>query len=153
MSYNDERAFRLCVLENMISEVDASIEQLRRTLEGLQQRIRDEERQRELLAEKHSEFARAAEPKEESTSIAEFVAKALMENGEPMRVKDIVRTLVENGITSSQGESPVNSVLSALSRRSDLFERVSRGCYVLRSGPTTPIRRRTSARRVVYANA
>jgi hypothetical protein len=124
-----EREIRQRILNEMIIDVEKSIQQFRRTLEGLQVRIETEERQRDLLVQKRNALVHMLETE---VSIADFVAKVLCERGEPMRVQEIVRALLENGITSSSGEAPVNSVLSAVSRRADLFVRVSRGLYTLR---------------------
>ena len=125
-----EIEIRQKILDELIADVESSIQQFRRTLEGLQQRIQAEERQRQLLQQKRN--ALHGGRVEESSSIADFVAKVLLERGEPMRVPEIVNALMENGIFSDTGSTRINSVLSALTRREDLFERVSRGQYVLK---------------------
>jgi hypothetical protein len=124
-----EKEVRLKVLAELLDEVEAAIRQHRRTLEGLQQRIDLEIRQREMLIQKRN--AVATERDSERT-IAEYVAKVLYERGEPMQLREIVKTLEEYGVSSDAENGPLNSVMTALTRRRDLFRRVARGYYALK---------------------
>ena len=62
----------------------------------------------------------------------EAIRALLEEAGGPMRAKDIAQRLLRKGYTSSAKHGLLPSVLSALGRRGDLFENVSRGVYRLR---------------------
>jgi hypothetical protein len=139
------------ILDELISDVEASIQQFRRTLEGLQERIQAEERQRELLQQKRD--ALHVRHIEDTSTVADFIAKVLLERGEPMRVPEIVNALVENGVYSDAGSARTNSVLSALTRRDDLFERVSRGQYAIKEQLVRRRPHRMSLRTMELANS
>jgi hypothetical protein len=136
MTQHFELEIRQQVLDEMIAEVEKSIQQFQRTVEGLQHRIAAERHHREMLERKRNAISRCEAARDESSTIADYVAKVLHEHGEPMRVQEIVRALEQNGIKSGSGDAPLNSVLSAVNRRSDLFERVARGIYALKNMET-----------------
>lgn len=129
------QAVKLLVLEELIQEVESSLRQCRRTLEGLQQRIAIEERQKKMLQEKRNALAhatRANEPELDFGTTADIVAKVLFERGEPMRVREILQSLADFGLANGDHDRLRNNVISTLTRREDIFDRVSRGIYALR---------------------
>ena len=127
-----ELALRKQILKEMIGEVERAIHQFRRTQEGLQQRIEMEEHHRQSLVAKLESLAVQNRSDDEALSIADYVAKILYECGGPMHIREIVDALEQCGVTSEAQNGPLNSVMSALSRRSDLFRRIDRGQYALR---------------------
>lgn len=131
MQADDEQEMRRRIFEELIAEVEAAIRQHERTLEGLRQRIEAEFRRREWLLQKRAELTND-QHRESDRSVADWIVKALLEIDKPMHVREIVKTLESNGIQSKAENGLMNSVMSALSRRSDLFQRVERGHYALR---------------------
>lgn len=65
-------------------------------------------------------------------SIADYIVKVLTENDRPMRPSEIVAAITEGGLRTSAENGHMNAVLSALCRRTDLFERIQRGLYRLK---------------------
>jgi hypothetical protein len=129
MPTQNEKELGQKILEKLIEEVESAIRHHERTLEGLKQRLVEQLQRRDWLLLKKAEFA--VDNREDDRSIADWVFKLLLERGEPMHVRDIVRELEANGIRSRGENGLMNTVMSALSRRNDLFTRIARGLYAL----------------------
>lgn len=119
-------------IETLILETSTRRHQLERTLQGIQQKLELELHHLKLLEQKRNELvhARHSSPVFE-ISVADYIAKLLQERGIAMRPSEIVAALNDNGVKSSAESGLVSAVLSALSRRKDLFKRVERGLYCL----------------------
>ena len=128
---NDIIYLKQAAYDEIIAETEASLQQLRRTCEGLKQRIEAEERQLQMFRVKRKMVAQVSESSREE-GVAEQIAKLLFERREPMRAAEIMEAL-DAFVSSAELESKsLNSIVSALNRRSDLFEKVARGVYTLR---------------------
>ena len=137
-------------IQELIRDTEASLEQLKRTERGLRRKIRLETHHLDLLREKYRKVEEHRDdPEESGMSIADYIAKVLQESVRPLRVSEIVAVLEENDVPTSSENGHMSSVLSALRRRSDLFERVSRGMYKLRDAKETKRKRRSSRSRAV----
>lgn len=68
-----------------------------------------------------------------SDSIVPHVQSALETKGKSMKVAQIVKAIQQQGFHFEGKTSPVRLVASALTRRKDLFVRVGRGMYDLKS--------------------
>lgn len=120
-------------IEVLITETKARLDQLEKTREGLQQRIELETHHLKLLKEKRNQIAhRNPDNALIEASIPDYIAKLLFEKGEPMRAIEIANALTECGIKTNAENGHISAVLSALSRRTDLFQRIERGLYTLK---------------------
>lgn len=70
-----------------------------------------------------------------SLSMPLQVASVLRMKERPMRVTEIVQRLEELGVRSNSKKGILPNVVSALTRRDDLFEKKARGIYALRDAP------------------
>lgn len=66
-------------------------------------------------------------------SIVPHIKSVLMNSLLPMRTKEVVAAIQKQGIRIEGKTEPKRLISSALTRRKDLFERVSRGRYRLRA--------------------
>lgn len=131
---------KLKAYEELIAEAEANVLQLKRTQDGLQQRIDTEQRLLNLLMEKRKAIAEGAE-QEQSRSIADHIVAALYENGGgPMRSMEIVEYLAARGIGGDSPNGPTNSILSALNRPNDRIRKLDRGLYTLAEAALRPDR-------------
>lgn len=119
------------LLTELIQEISNSIKQYERTVEGLRQRIEIEQHRRDYLVQKCSEISENTIA-DDDTTIASCIVRVLSAHGTAMHIHEIVRALMENGVSTKSENGPKNSVVSALSRRDDLFYKVQRGRYALR---------------------
>ena len=65
----------------------------------------------------------------------EAIKMVLAAEGRPMRCKDILTKIIENGYRTNLGETPYNSVNMFLNQNTALFEKVGRGVYTLVGTP------------------
>ena len=138
MTTQQEREFGDKILDKWLAEVEAAIHHYERTLEGLQQRLMAELERREWLLTKRAELE--IDECQDHRSTANWISKVLLEHGKPMRVSEIVRTLESNDIPCTSENGLMNTVMSALSRRSDKFRRVDRGVYALADDDSSKVR-------------
>ena len=74
----------------------------------------------------------------------EAIKMVLAAEGRPMRCKDILTKIIENGYRTNLGDTPYNSVNMFLNQNKALFEKVGRGVYTLvGTSVTTPHPRAT----------
>ena len=74
----------------------------------------------------------------------EAIKMVLAAEGRPMRCKDILTKIIENGYRTNLGDTPYNSVNMFLNQNKALFEKVERGVYTLvGTSVTTPHPRAT----------
>ena len=74
----------------------------------------------------------------------EAIKMVLAAEGRPMRCKDILTKIIENGYRTNLGDTPYNSVNMFLNQNKALFEKVGRGVYKLvGTSVTTPHPRAT----------
>ena len=71
-----------------------------------------------------------------SQTLPEAIKAVLMSKGKAMRARDIAATLTSNGYGKETKNGLLPSVLSALGRREDLFRKVKRGIYRLKTEQT-----------------
>ena len=67
----------------------------------------------------------------ESGSLTDQIVKVLQEHKKAMRATDIARELTERGVTTTAKNGMLPMALSTLSRRKNVFRKVSRGLYTL----------------------
>ena len=67
----------------------------------------------------------------EPGSVTDQIVTLLKERGQTMRAADIARELVDRGATTTAKKGMLPMVLSSLSRRRNLFQKVGRGQYRL----------------------
>ncbi len=67
----------------------------------------------------------------EPGSVTDQIVTLLKERGQTMRAADITRELVDRGATTTAKGGMLPMVLSSLSRRKNLFRKVTRGQYRL----------------------
>ena len=119
------------VLEEMISDSQRKLEKVRGQLELEERYLEHLKHRRSALVngERNLAVESASPRRRASRSLPEAIKAALQASGRPMRAKDIARQLVQNGYTSKAKHGLLPSVLSALGRRGDLFEKTARGIY------------------------
>jgi len=122
------------LLDELICDSEAKLERLRAELELEKRYLVDLRSRRATLGARVREATN--EPIPELTGamrpLPEAIQAVLQESAGPMRARDIAQRLVRNGYTSKAKHGLLPSVLSALGRRDDLFENVSRGVYRLK---------------------
>ena len=126
------------LLNEMILDCEAKLKGLHAQLELEQRYLADLRARRARLSGIAAPATNAMASRSTGSvqSLPEAVKSVLQETGEPMRAKDIAQQLVRKGYRSSAKHGLLPSVLSALGRRDDLFENVSRGVYRLRQTAT-----------------
>lgn len=125
----EARQAMMLALGELIREAESKLQELRQRCEEVQLNIDREVHHLEALRYKQNRCVHeVAESTTNQLSIADWIYQLLLDGDREMQANEIIRELDLLGI-AAQAES---SVLSALSRRSDLFERVARGRYRLK---------------------
>ncbi len=70
-------------------------------------------------------------------SIVPYIRSILIAKGKPMKVAQLYKAIQQQGIHIEGKTQPKRLISSALIRRSDLFERVGRGLYKLKTEKET----------------
>jgi hypothetical protein len=84
-----------------------------------------------------SEDAQDSQPVAQQGSLVEHIRGVLSENGGSVHVKDICKKLASQGVTTGAKAGLASAIACAMHRREDLFQRVRRGMYRLRTRDKT----------------
>ena len=96
----------------------------------LRQVLRDAEASQRFYSRLNSKSPRIIRTKKNGNTVPKVVANVIARTGRPMGAAEIARILSNDGLDSPL---PI-SITSAMRRRTDLFQKVSRGLYELRPG-------------------
>ena len=122
------------VLKGMVTEATEKLVGLKQAAEQLRERIALEERYVEELRRKQRASGRPSDDDHAHTNGAAGSAEKTL----PVRIEEFLKSKdgpVRASDIATAIDAGLPSVISTLGRRTDLFIRVSRGCYALKVGP------------------
>lgn len=141
--WGNPMATRTRILDSMMAESARRIEQLQKNLEFEERYYGELKRRREDVvnlehwqstANEKSASKNGDVPQKTAESLPEKIREILKEAKKPLRARDIARALKEKGEKTSSKKGLLPNVVSALRRRTDLFQKVARGTYKLKGG-------------------
>jgi len=132
------------VLDKMIRDAAADVERVRRDLRLRKLYLADLRARKEQLAENGKPGRIRTAPRLATEQMLDLSNKALPDAiravleaaGKALRAQEIARRVQQGGYETSAKKGLLPNVLGALCRREDLFKRVRRGVYALKSAPT-----------------
>lgn len=131
---------KLDVMNDMISDSTAKVEELRNQLAMEEKYLEDlKVRKQAVAATKPAAQAVTiingshTSPTFFGATMPDMVRATMAKGSGTMRAVEIRDTLVRQGVTGKNQKGLLKSVLSALDRREDLFEKVGRGTYKLKT--------------------
>jgi|GEM_PF-3807757 len=118
-------------LEAIIRETKQEVNQLKKTKDGLDERLQLENHHLAMLKKKLQRLTSESKIQPTIKTVADMIVSVLLEAQSPMKASDIAAKLEENGVPTNAKNGHRSSVLVTLRRRPDLFRRVQRGVYEL----------------------
>ncbi len=125
--------FDVPTIDRLIAEAEQRIVELQEEIDADELLVEGLRAKRLRLAKQAGEVAIAPETKQKggNLSVPDRIALIMRQKRRPMPTAEIIEALAREGVTSSSAKGLLPNVLSALSRRKDLFVRTQRGIYAL----------------------
>lgn len=130
------RTSKQAVLDDLIAAAEAKVAKLQETLQFDCRYVADLRALRDKEVSKSRDTKPAGMEGERTPdvvpgSLVDQISALLREHGKSMRACDIARALQSRGVTTTSKNGLLPMVLSALSRRKQLFRKIKRGTYKL----------------------
>ena len=131
-------AAKLAAIDDMIAHSRRKLEELEAKAKAVQDESEEEMRLCKRLMEEKDNAAHAVQhlhnghhESGRGVGVPAKIVQILLEKRLPMRATEIARELGELGVVTQSTKGLLPNVISALTRRKDLFRRIGRGTYEL----------------------
>jgi len=135
---------KLAVYDDLIAAAQETVDSLESQRHAIEHDLEIRQLHLRLLQQQREEVARAGAPQNGqqtpmvSGGLPEQIIDVMREHGPTMRPAEMAKVLKGLGVTTKSKRGLLPMVISALRRRTDLFENVERGVYILKQETKEP---------------